>query len=214
MINAATADTFGFDCVNLIKGILWGWCGDASKNYGGASYKSNDVADVSADGMIKFCKNVSTDFSKIIPGAAVWMSGHIGIYIGDGLVVESTPSFKNCVQITAVGNLGKKSGYNNRTWTKWGLIPYVDYTNAENIGGKSEEEDDMTKADVLKIIQKYEAQKAKQEPDEWSKVARAWAESNGIIVGTGNGMAYKSNITREQTVQLLYRAAELLSKGK
>ena len=25
MINAATADTFGFDCVNLIKGILWGW---------------------------------------------------------------------------------------------------------------------------------------------------------------------------------------------
>ena len=30
MIQAATADTFGFDCVCLIKGILWGWCGDAN----------------------------------------------------------------------------------------------------------------------------------------------------------------------------------------
>ena len=38
MINAASADTFGFDCVNLIKGILWGWSGDASKRYGGATY--------------------------------------------------------------------------------------------------------------------------------------------------------------------------------
>ncbi len=53
MINAATADTFGFDCVCLIKGILWGWSGDTSKTYGGASYASNGVADVSADGMIK-----------------------------------------------------------------------------------------------------------------------------------------------------------------
>ena len=38
MINAASADTFGFDCVNLIKGVLWGWSGDASKRYGGAAY--------------------------------------------------------------------------------------------------------------------------------------------------------------------------------
>lgn len=34
MINAASADTFGFDCVCLIKGLLWGWCGDTSKTYG------------------------------------------------------------------------------------------------------------------------------------------------------------------------------------
>lgn len=27
MIKAASADTFGFDCVCLIKGILWGWSG-------------------------------------------------------------------------------------------------------------------------------------------------------------------------------------------
>ena len=84
-INAASADTFGFDCVNLIKGILWGWSGDASKRYGGATYPTaaafaaGACPDVSADGMIKICKEVSTDFSRIVPGAAVWLPGHIGV---------------------------------------------------------------------------------------------------------------------------------------
>ena len=32
MINSASSDTFGFDCVCLIKGILWGWNGDKSKH--------------------------------------------------------------------------------------------------------------------------------------------------------------------------------------
>lgn len=127
MIQNASEDTFGFDCVGLIKGILWGWCGDTSKTYGGASYKANSVPDTSADGMIKKCKNVTTDFSTIEPGEAVWLKGHIGIYIGDGLAVECTPSWDNDVQITAVGNIGKKSGYNARTWTKHGKLPYVEY---------------------------------------------------------------------------------------
>lgn len=216
MINAATADTFGFDCVNLIKGILWGWCGDQNKRYGGSAYKANGVPDVSADGMIAKCKNVSKDFRGIVPGAAVWMSGHIGIYIGNGLAVECTPKWKNCVQITAVGNIGKVPGYDTRTWTKWGLMPYVDYTEAENYAPAGKEEDDMTKAEVLEIIKEYEAQRdaarAKAAPGEWSKDARAWAESNGVIAGTGSGMQYKATCTREQVVQLLYRAAHLLER--
>ena len=36
LINAASEDTFGFDCVNLIKGLLWGFAGDSAKTYGGA----------------------------------------------------------------------------------------------------------------------------------------------------------------------------------
>lgn len=127
MIQNATADTFGFDCVCLIKGILWGWCGDQNATYGGATYASNGVPDISADGMIARCSGVSTNFDGIVPGEAVWKSGHIGIYIGNGLAVECTPSWANCVQITAVGNIGKVSGYNTRTWTKHGKMPYVDY---------------------------------------------------------------------------------------
>lgn len=129
MINAATADTFGFDCVNLIKGILWGWNGNAKKTYGGATYAPKKVEDTNADGMIKLCSDVSTDFSDIIPGEAVWVKGHIGVYIGDGLVVEATPAWKNRVQITACNT--PKSGYNTRKWTKHGKLPYIDYDTNE-----------------------------------------------------------------------------------
>lgn len=134
MIQAATADTFGFDCVNLIKGILWGWYGDKSKTYGGATYATNGVPDTNADGMIKLCEDISTDFSKIEVGEAVWLKGHIGVYIGDGLAVECTPSWKNCVQITAC-NCDKK-GYNRRNWTKHGKLPYVSYEKAETVPEK------------------------------------------------------------------------------
>ena len=129
MIKAASADTFGFDCVCLIKGILWGWTGDKSKPYGGAKYASNGVPDINANTMITKCKDVTTDFSNIEVGEAVWCEGHIGIYIGDGLAVESTPKWKNCVQITAVANIGSKSGYNARAWSKHGKLPYVSYDN-------------------------------------------------------------------------------------
>lgn len=121
---------YGFDCVCLIKGVLWGWNGDASKTYGGAGYAVNGVPDIGADTMITKCSGISTDFSKIEIGEAVWLSGHIGVYIGDGLAVECTPAFENKVQITAVKNIGTKSGYNSRTWTKHGKLPYIEYVEA------------------------------------------------------------------------------------
>ena len=129
MINAASADTFGFDCVCLIKGILWGWKGDKTKTYGGAGYAVNGVPDIGADSMIKVCSGVSTDFSKLVPGEAVWMEGHIGVYVGDGLAVECTPKWENKVQITACNC--SKSGYNRRNWTKHGKLPYIDYVAAD-----------------------------------------------------------------------------------
>lgn len=133
-INAATSDTFGFDCVNLIKGLLWGWSGNTSKTYGGAVYKSNDVPDVSADGMIGKCTEVSTDFSNIQAGEFLWMKGHCGVYIGNGLAVESTPKWSDGVQITAVHNIGQKAGYNGRSWTSHGKLPYVTYEQEKAIG--------------------------------------------------------------------------------
>ena len=129
MINAASEDTFGFDCVCLIKGILWGWNGDKNATYGGAKYASNNVPDIGADSMIKKCPDASTTgWDSMEVGEVVWTTGHIGIYIGDGLAVECTPKWKNCVQITAVANIGSKSGYNARTWKKHGHIPYVEYS--------------------------------------------------------------------------------------
>ena len=125
LINTASADTFGFDCVCLIKGVLWGWSGDKSKIYGGAKYATNGVPDVDANALINVCSEVSTDFSNVEVGEAVWTNGHIGVYIGNGLAVECTPAWKNRVQITACNC--SKPGYNTRKWKKHGKLPYIDY---------------------------------------------------------------------------------------
>lgn len=116
--------------------------GDKSKTYGGAGYAINGVPDIGADTMITKCTGVSTSgWANMVIGEAVWMSGHIGIYIGDGLAVECSPKWENKVQITAVGNIGSKPGYNTRRWTKHGKLPYVDYTGASaggSTGGTSQ----------------------------------------------------------------------------
>ena len=116
------SDTWGFDCVGLIKGVLWGWNGDKSKTYGGAVYASNGVPDISADAMIEKCSNVSSDLSKIGVGEYLWMKGHCGIYIGNGQVVESSPKWKNGAQITNVSA---------RNWLKHGKLPYIIYNSVE-----------------------------------------------------------------------------------
>lgn len=118
---------FGFDCVNLTKGILWGWNGNQNAVYGGARYAANGVPDVSADGMIAKCMDVSASgWDKLAPGEGLWMPGHWGLYIGDGLAVECTPIWKNGVQITAVQNIGT-TGYHARNWQKHGKLPWVEY---------------------------------------------------------------------------------------
>lgn len=117
---------FGFDCVCLIKGIDWGWRGDKGHLHGGAVYASG-APDLSADGMISVCTNVSEDFSKIEIGEAVWIPGHIGIYVGNGLVVEATPSWDNGVQLSTF-NGAKEAKGKMRRWKKHGKLPFIDYS--------------------------------------------------------------------------------------
>ena len=229
MIKAASSDTFGFDCVCLIKGLLWGWNGDKSKIYGGASYTSNGVPDIGADTMIAVCSGVSTNFSNIVPGEAVWKSGHIGIYIGDGLAVECTPAWANKVQITAVANIGSKNGYNARTWTKHGKLPYIDYSVTTTPEPQPEpqpeptapvvEEKEFTRSDVEEIIKdvfqkNFDALRDKLQDNDagkWSAEARAWAIEAGLIAGVGKmpdgtpNYAWEDFLTREQLVQVLFR---------
>ena len=118
---------FGFDCICLIKGILWGWNGNLDSVNGGAVYGSNGVPDVTEYGMLELCTDVSDDFSKIETGEYLYMSGHCGIYIGNGEAIECTPKWENGVQITAVHNIGKINGMNGRVWLKHGKLPTVEY---------------------------------------------------------------------------------------
>lgn len=132
MIRSASGDTFGFDCVGLVKAVLWGWCGDTSRVYGGSGYKYNGVPDTDAKKMQNYCFNLSKDFSKIKKGEFLWMDGHCGVYGGQDangrhFVIESSPKWANKVQITYLANLGETAG-NCRTWTTHGELQWIDYS--------------------------------------------------------------------------------------
>lgn len=124
---------FAFDCVGLIKGILWGWNGDGSKNYGGGVYAANGVPDTNVGGMMKLCTEVSTDWSGILPGELVATSDHIGIYIGGGKVAEATPAWEDGVQISACANMGAISGLNSRKWDHHGKLKFIEYEGANEL---------------------------------------------------------------------------------
>ena len=140
-IMAADADTFGFDCVCFIKGLFWGWKGDPNQVYGGAAYKSNGIPDIGADQLIKQCIDVSDDFSTIQPGEYVWLPGHCGIYVGDGLAAEATFEPESGVQLQAVLPMGVKDGYPATGWVKHGKLPWISY--------EAEEKDD---SNVYKVV--------------------------------------------------------------
>lgn len=123
-MNSMTSDgTYLVDCSGLVKGILWGYPGKGK-------YGNNGVPDINANSMIEKCSQVTTDFKKLKPGWLVWMDGHIGIYVGDGVVIESSPIWKDGVQKSyprgcAVANTKKLK---ERTWTQCGCFDkYIQY---------------------------------------------------------------------------------------
>lgn len=132
---------WGFDCVNLYKSILWGWNGDASKSFGGATYASNGVPDASADGLFSYCTGKSsTGWDNMMIGEALWMSGHFGLYVGNGKCIECSPRWNriglgsswgeewNGVMLTGVENCSNyPTDIHHRKWTKHGKLPYIQY---------------------------------------------------------------------------------------
>ena len=71
------------DCIGLIKGYLWSDTPTSISKY-------NPKQDVSADGMLSICKEKGK-ISTIpeLPGVLVFMDQHIGVYIGNGYVIEA-----------------------------------------------------------------------------------------------------------------------------
>lgn len=104
------------DCSGLIKGTLWGY--PYNGKYG------NIYPDVNANTIMNtYCYNQSSDFNNITRGEFVWLSGHIGVYIGNGKVCECSPKWENGIQIT---NL------NARNWKKHGFSKWLDYNSNSN----------------------------------------------------------------------------------
>lgn len=133
-INSMPSDSFGFDCCGLIKGVIGGFDGNAKKVYGGAVYNKDftlgedKIPDKDETVLFNLCTQITkckkTDMPNIPVGAMLWMTGHCGVYVGDGWVIESTPSGSDGVQ---------KTRYVNRNWMKWGLIPFVEYNEVSSV---------------------------------------------------------------------------------
>lgn len=126
-ISAASDDTVGADCICFLKAIVDGWDPEAKDDACGVKY--DPAHDLTEKGLLDACgKTVSSDFSEISVGEYLYNPGHGGVYIGDGLAVECTPSWKDGVQITAVHNIAKRSDYEGRKWEKHGKLPWIDYS--------------------------------------------------------------------------------------
>ena len=105
------------DCVGLIKGYSW---------YDTASQMtilvSNGMPDIGADIMYENATEKGTiDTIPEIPGLAVWKEGHIGVYIGEGEVVEAYRTTSGVI----------RSELANGGWTHWLKIPYINYIEQE-----------------------------------------------------------------------------------
>ena len=101
------------DCVGLIKGYGWYNTETAQIEIG-----ANGMPDIGADTMYKNAVEKGTiDTIPEIPGLAVWHEGHIGIYIGNGEVIQAANTNAGVIR-TPIGQSG---------WTHWLKVPYIKY---------------------------------------------------------------------------------------
>ena len=101
------------DCVGLIKGYLW--C-DSPDGYP----KYNAAQDVAVEGLYRKCsRKGSITTMPETPGICVFMAnmGHVGVYIGNGEVVEAMGHAYGVVKTKVAG----------RGWAYWGMPEWIDY---------------------------------------------------------------------------------------
>ena len=125
--------TWSADCSNLMKALFNGR--DISDKTANQYQRDlSNTGDVTVDGLINLCTDISTNFSKLKSGEPriLYMPGHMGAYLGKVVktskgecnVVESTPAWDDGIQFSYVDSTGKRlyaKGRDQRsTWTKHG----------------------------------------------------------------------------------------------
>lgn len=120
------------DCVGLIKSCCW-----YNENTKRIEYNGN--MDVTADGMYSRAKKKG-NISSIpeIPGICVGFKGHIGVYIGNGWVIEA--------KSTSIGVV--KTRLREGAWKYWLECPFIDYSNKEIKENKTEEELEIVNTNI------------------------------------------------------------------
>lgn len=99
------------DCEGMIKNYLWADSPDTAPIY-------NASQDLSANGAFQAATvKGKIDTIPEVPGICVRYSGHVGVYIGNGEVVEERGFNYGCV----------KTKLKDRAWTDWFEHPWIDY---------------------------------------------------------------------------------------
>lgn len=112
------------DCIGLIKG--YAWLDTSNMTIG---YAKNGMPDYGTDQMYQAAKDagvLNVDYGTLdtmpeIPGLMLWKKGHVGVYIGNGYVIEAMSTKKG------VG----KTELSGRGWQGWCKLPYIDYMEVE-----------------------------------------------------------------------------------
>ena len=101
------------DCVGLIKGYGW-----LSTDTMAIDYGTHGMPDIGANEMYYSATRKGTiETIPDTPGLAVWKSGHIGVYIGNGEVIEAMGTKYGVVKTQLEG----------RGWTHWLEVPGIEY---------------------------------------------------------------------------------------
>ena len=105
------------DCSGLIKGYLMSASPEAPAVY-------NSKYDFSANELIKKCTESGTiDTIPEIVGLVVWKNNHVGVYVGNGNVIEAKGHNYGVV----------KTKLSATKWLKWGKVPYFNYISTPEI---------------------------------------------------------------------------------
>lgn len=174
------------DCVGLIKNYYWGM------TPGGSEVEYQLKTDVSADDMYyrASSKGVMRNMPDL-PGICVQLPGHIGVYIGDGKVIESTRGiFGDGVVTTDLAA---------RKWVHWLQCPFIDY--------KAKEEEEVNLEEFKRLYTEMLAEPKGDKPTDWAEESCEKAKASGIIGGDGEGnYNWQDPVSREALASILHRA--------
>ena len=104
------------DCSGLIKGYLF--CDTPN------SFYSKYDAEIDGGIDLEHCSEKGyLNTLPDVPGILVFMPGHIGVYIGEGKVIEARGHEYGVVE----------TNLKDRSWTKWGMLDWIDYVDEKVI---------------------------------------------------------------------------------
>jgi len=125
-----TAKKVVADCIGAVKGYAWTGGGIGVLEAIGteatytSKYGSNGCPDKGANGMFTYAKSKGMAWGAIgtlpeIAGLALYKSGHVGYYAGNGYAIEWKGFSYGCIKTKVAG----------RGWTHWYKLPFIQYGN-------------------------------------------------------------------------------------